>query len=74
MSVDEKFWLKATSIPGSKWIEVSKEDWIKAERRAGFRPKLWSGHVDCMKICATGGFGDGSIAGSITTTGQPPLY
>ena len=71
----EKFWLKASAIPGSAWAEVSKEDWIKAERRAGFRPKLWSGDPAYMTTCATGGFSDsGGISGSITTDGNPPRY
>jgi len=37
--------------------EVTKEEWIKAERAAGFRPKLSSDHPNYMKVCATGGFG-----------------
>jgi len=67
-----KYWLKADAIPGSQWAEVSKEDWVRAERRAGFRPKLWSGDPAYMTTCATGGFGDGQITGSITTDGEPP--
>jgi hypothetical protein len=74
VTVDEKFWLKASGIPGSQWVEVSKDDWIKAERRAGFRPKLWSGDPNYMTTCATGGFGDGGTEGSITITGKPPLH
>lgn len=71
----ETYWLKASGIPGSSWTQVSKGDWIKAERAAGFRPKLWSGHEDYMKVCATGGFGGSTgISGSITFDGQPPKH
>jgi len=45
--------------------EVSKKDWIKAEREAGFRPKLSSDHPLYMESCATGGFSCGYICGSI---------
>lgn len=69
----EKYWLKAEAIPGSAWSEVSKEDWIKAERAAGFRPKLWSGDPNYMKVCATGGF-SGQISGTITHDGNPPRH
>lgn len=71
----EKYWLKANAIPGSAWTEVAKEDWIKAERHAGFRPKLWSGDPDYMTTCATGGFSDSrGISGSITVDGNPPRH
>lgn len=40
--------------------EVTKEDWIRAERNAGFRPKLPHDHPNFMKVCATGGFGSRS--------------
>lgn len=69
---DYVYWLKAEGIPGSTWVKVSKEDWIKAERAAGFRPKLSSDHPDYMKVCATGGFGDGRINGAITDDDNPP--
>lgn len=36
--------------------EVSLEEYCKAERSAGFRPKLWSGHPNYMRTPATGGF------------------
>jgi hypothetical protein len=45
--------------------EVTKEEFIAAERAAGFRPKLSSNHPDYMKVCATGGFGIGGISGRI---------
>lgn len=47
------------------WIEVSKEEFIRAERAAGFQPKLSSCHPDYMKVCATGGFSNSVIAGKI---------
>lgn len=54
------YWLKADAIPGADWVQVSKEDWIKAERAAGFRPKIGDG-------CATGGWGSSAgISGRIT--------
>lgn len=66
---NEKYWLKANAISGSSWSEVSKEDWIKAERAAGFRPNNY------MKVCATGGFSNSAgISGSITYDGNPPRH
>ena len=52
--------LKAGAIPGSDWVSVSKEDWIKAERAAGFRPPVWSGDPSYMTTCATGGWSSSS--------------
>lgn len=69
----EKYWLKANGIPGSAWTEVPKEEWIRAERAAGFRPKLWSGDPAYMTTPATGGFSSSyGISGSITNNGGPP--
>lgn len=56
MTDDYDYQLKAEGVPGSDWVSVTKEEWIKAERAAGFRPPLWSGHPDYMTTCATGGF------------------
>lgn len=68
-------WLKASGIPGSSWQKVSKEDWIKAERAAGFRPKLWSGDPAYMTTYATGGFGgSGGINGTLTADDKPPTW
>lgn len=47
------------SILGKEPIEVTQEEFIQAERSAGFRPKPGCGPV------ATGGFGSGIISGSI---------
>lgn len=63
-------WLKATGIPGSPWVKVTKEEWVKAERSAGFRPKA----VDVGQY-ATGGFGSSSgISGSLTVDDKPPNH
>ena len=59
----EKYLLKA-DFQGD-WIEVTKEEWIKAERAAGFRPKLWRGLPAYMTTCATGGFGGNGVSGRI---------
>ena len=46
--------------------EVTLEEFCKAERAAGFRPKMWSGHPKYMTTVATGGFsGSGGVSGSI---------
>lgn len=48
--------LRSTTVPGSEWVVVSKADWIRAERAAGFRPKMASDDPRYMETCATGGF------------------
>jgi hypothetical protein len=58
-------YLLKSHLPEASWIEVSKEEWIRAERHAGFRPKLSSDHPDYMKVCATGGFGNDFVDGKI---------
>lgn len=54
------YWIKQDTEP---WREVSREEFICAEREAGFVPKAGCGPV------ATAGFGmsgpDGSISGKI---------
>jgi hypothetical protein len=66
MSEGYVYQLRSDAIPGSEWVCVSKEDWIKAERAAGFRPALWSGHPEYMTTCATGGFNSSAgISGRI---------
>ena len=47
------------SILGKEPIEVTQEEFIQAERSAGFRPKPGCGPV------ATGGFDSGALSGSI---------
>ena len=55
-----KYFLSATV--GSEKIEreVTLEEFCKAERSAGFRPKLWSGDPAYMTTPATGGFSNGN--------------
>lgn len=45
--------------------EVSLEEFCKAERAAGFRPKLWSGDPAYMTTPATGGFSSGESGGRV---------
>lgn len=46
--------------------EVTREEWIKAERSAGFRPKGVNLRTDNFTTCATGGFsGYGGVEGFI---------
>jgi hypothetical protein len=45
--------------------EVSLLEFCKAERQAGFRPKLPSSDSRYMTTPATGGFSDGTITGSV---------
>lgn len=59
----EKYFLKADWQ--TEYQEVTKEQWIKAERAAGFRPKLSSDDPDYMKTCATGGFSGSGVNGKI---------
>lgn len=58
-----KYLLKADHQ--TSWDEVTKEQWIKAERSAGFRPKMSSCHPEYMSTCATGGFGGDGVQGRI---------
>lgn len=44
-------------IGDGDWKAVTREEWIKAERNAGFRPKMSSDHPDYMTTYATAGFG-----------------
>lgn len=55
------FELKA-GIPGSDWTAVSEADWIKAERSAGFRPRLHPTDPAYDSTCATGGWGGSGSA------------
>jgi len=54
----EHYYLGITGHPESM-VEVTQEEFILAERAAGFRPKHGCGPV------ATGGFGSGGIQGSV---------
>ena len=59
-----KYYLTATL--GNEQIkrEVSLEEFCKAERQAGFRPKLPSTDPRYMTTPATGGFFGGAISGN----------
>lgn len=45
--------------------EVTVEEYCRAERNAGFRPKLPTDHPKYMVTPATGGFGRDSMGGRI---------
>lgn len=55
-----------------KWEEVSKEKWIRAERSAGFRPKMASNNPRYMDTYATAAFGGNGVSGTITYDGSEP--
>lgn len=67
MAREPTYWLRSGLIPGSTWTKVSKEDFIKAERAAGFHSKYGDG-------CATGGFGmmSNAIMGTIRYDDETP--
>lgn len=48
-----------------EYKEVTKEEWIKAERAAGLYPKCASDEPGFMTSCATGGFSGPNCSGSI---------
>lgn len=54
--MNERYWLR---VSGFSWHEATKDQFIKAERDAGFRPKYGNG-------LATSGFGNGSLEGMVT--------
>lgn len=54
--MSEIYELKSTTVPGSDWVQVSREEWIRAERASGFRPKMASDDPRYMSTCATAGF------------------
>lgn len=45
--------------------EVTREEWIRAERSAGFYPKLPHNHPAYWITPATGGFSSGNVSGRI---------
>lgn len=47
------------------WSTVTKEEWIRAERGAGFYPKYDSDSPQYWTTCATGGFETDTIIGRI---------
>lgn len=58
----ERYFLSVDGHPETE-TEVSKEEWVKAERRAGFNNTM--GHPEEP---GTGGFSGGGIRGRIETT------
>lgn len=73
-----KFYLKAGWE--KDYREVTKEEFIRAERAAGFRPKLASSDPEYMNTLATGGFSNMEIFGKIEYEnwnewrgGEPPV-
>lgn len=48
---------------GEEEQEVTREEWILAERGAGFYPKMDSEHPDYYKVTATNGFSTSGIWG-----------
>jgi hypothetical protein len=49
----------------SRWQEVTKEDYVRAERQAGFYPTYGPDSEPC-----TGGFGTGAIQGTLCYRGD----
>lgn len=60
-----RYFLSATLGGETVEREVTLEEFCKAERAAGFRPKLWSGDPAYMTTPATGGFGGSGIRGRV---------
>jgi hypothetical protein len=56
--VEKKYFIKFEDV--TDWIEVTKGQFIKAERQCGFSPVSGS-----KEECATAGFGCGMISGKI---------
>lgn len=61
----DKYFLSAKLGAETVEREVSLTEYCKAERQAGFRPKLSSDHPSYMLTPATGGFSSGGIGGRV---------
>ncbi len=59
----EAYYLKTGRQAG--WQRVTKEQFIQAERAAGFRPKCASADPAYATTCATAGFSGGGVSGQI---------
>lgn len=69
----ETFWLR-DDRSGAKWREVTRAEWIGAERAAGFQPKgISSGDPAYHTTCATGSFGTMKVSGT-RTSGEYPNF
>jgi hypothetical protein len=55
----ERYWLRIDQ-PGMPWQRVTRDQFIRAERAAGFRPKFGGDRL------ATSGFGAGGVVGRVT--------
>ena len=69
--MSDKYFLSATIVGEKFEKEVTIEEFCKAERSAGFRPKLSSDHPDYMTTPATGGFGSNGINGTVRSVDEP---
>ena len=59
MAAKERYWLRVR-VSGLPWQEATREQFVQAEREAGFHPKPGCGDV------ATAGFGNGITEGRVT--------
>lgn len=60
-----RYFLSATLGDNKLEREVSLEEFCRAERAAGFRPKMPNSDPRYMLTPATGGFGGGGINGRV---------
>lgn len=63
----EDFYLRNNNDPF--WRQVSRDEWIRAERAAGFHPKCASSDPAYMTTQATGGFSGKGVEGMVERTG-----
>jgi hypothetical protein len=54
-----RYFLKSDDV----WRETTRAGWIRAERGAGFQPKMASDNPLYMDTLATGGFSNGNVTG-----------
>jgi hypothetical protein len=74
----EHYWVKHG--PDTNWVEVTRAEWIRVEREAGFYPKgMQPGQIGHWEVCATAGFSSSYphephryLAGKITRGTDPP--
>jgi hypothetical protein len=60
--MENRFFLK---YGAEDWHEVTREEWIRAERAAGFQPKIASTDPRYWTTEATGGFSSGNVSGRV---------
>jgi hypothetical protein len=62
MAMNKRYYLEYQGMKK----EVSKKEWVQAERSAGFRPKCYHGRNETCECEATGGFSSSQgIRGSV---------